>query len=111
MKNFKVYNKNELISEVSFKDNKAYIKRYSLNPVHQWFYSNEMSLFEVLQILEGRCWDKNRTDLPQLLKNIGVSTFNSYEICRKTHGLKRDDYSWIKFDGEDITYDDIKIRE
>ncbi len=41
----------------------------------------------------------------------GVNGYNPYELCLKTHGVNTDDFSWIKWKGETLTWDDVKVRQ
>ena len=72
---------------------------------------NEIS-FEMFEgFLESRCPDRDRYDLKELLENWGLIEFDSLGIVKKTHGLMLDDFIWIRFEGENISYADIKVRD
>ena len=32
------------------------------------------------------------------------------EILKKTHGVSFDDFFWVKFNNENITWDEVRIR-
>lgn len=102
------YWKDEKTASVRLDDKYAYITRYSSHPAKQIFYADKISRFEFGQILEDRCWDKNRPDLLQLLNGIGLHEFNPYEICKRTHGRMVQDHIWFRFPGELLTYEEIK---
>ena len=63
-----------------------------------------------LGFLESRCPERNRDNIKELLDNWGLVEFDPLGIVRKTHGLMFDDWTWIRFEGEEITYDEIKVR-
>lgn len=107
---FSVYWFDEKTADVHFEHTKAVIKRYTTNPAKQIFYKDELPLFEVGEIMESRCWDKNRDNLEKYLFKLGLTEYNPYKICRKTHGVMFQDHIWFKYNGENITWDDVKCR-
>lgn len=64
----------------------------------------------MLEILEGRCFPRNRANADDLLRRLELKHYHPLDIVRKTHGLMRNDYVWLRFEGEQLTYDDVKIR-
>ncbi len=36
-------------------------------------------------------------------------SYNPWEIVRKTHGFLWDDYMWIRFEGETLTWEDVNL--
>ena len=67
------------------------------------------SLPNILAILTDRVICPERCD-EGMLNYLGVKEYNAYDILKKTHGVDSDDFMWLKFDGEDITWDDVKVR-
>ncbi|MBR4600362.1 MAG: hypothetical protein IKO39_09985 [Treponema sp.] len=108
--NFSVYWANEKTADVIFTKNTALIKRYTQNPVKQIFAKDELPLFELGEIIKLRCWDENRDNLEKYLHKLGLSEYNPYEICRKTHGVMFQDKTWFKYEGETLTWDDVKWK-
>ena len=108
--NFSVYWDNEKTADVQILENKALIKRYSNNPVKQIFAKDEIPLFELGEILTWRCWDKNRENIEKYLFKLGLTEFDPYKICRKTHGVMFQDKIWFKYEGENLTWEDVKCR-
>lgn len=108
--NFSVYWANEKTADVQILENQVQIKRYSNNPVKQIFSKDEIPLFELDEILSWRCWDKNRENIEKYLFKLGLTDFNAYKICRKTHGVMVQDKIWFNFEGENLTWDDVKCR-
>ena len=48
---------------------------------------------------------------PEMLDYIGLKEYNLFEIFKRTHGIDRDDFEWFKFEGEDLTWEDVKVRD
>lgn len=108
--NFSVYWENEKTADVQISDNQVHIKRYSKNPAKQLFAKDEIPLFELGEILSWRCWDKNRENIEKYLFKLGLTEFDPYKICRKTHGVMFQDKIWFKFENEKLTWKDVKCR-
>ncbi len=66
--------------------------------------------YQLGRILELRCWDKQRSDITEILAHLGLKEYNPYEIVRKTHGVSYNDYIWFRFPGEKRTSKDVLVR-
>ena len=95
---------------MQIKGSQAIIKRYCKNPAKQIFPGNTISLYELGDIMTWRCWDKNRENIEKYLFKLGLTEFNPYKICRKTHGAMFQDKIWFKYEGEKLTWEDVKCR-
>lgn len=60
--------------------------------------------------LESRCFPENRVNCRELLDLLGVEEYSPLSICKKTHGVQNDDFYWIKFNDEKITFDEVRVR-
>lgn len=97
---FSVFYNSELTADVDVKENDVLIKRYTMHPVKQIFYADRIPRYKLGEILELRCWDKNRVDLLDCLHKIGLSEYNPYEICRRTHGITYADKIWFRYEND-----------
>lgn len=102
------YWKDEKTASVRLDERYAYISRYTLHPGKQLFYADKITRYEFGEILEDRCWDRNRPDLKKLLSMIGIDEYNPYEICKRTHGKMYQDKIWFRFPGEILSYEEVK---
>lgn len=57
---------------------------------------------------ERRVWSRHRPDSDELLNNLSLINFNPLDIVKITHGRLTSDNFWIKFEGEDLSYKDVK---
>ena len=69
------------------------------------------SIDEFEEMLESRCFPKERANCDQLLKDLGLRFYDPLAIVRKTKGIMSDDYMWLRFDGEEVEYNDIRLRK
>ena len=62
-------------------------------------FGNKMAVsWEDLEMfLESRCFERNRLDKTILLKDIGLKTYDVWEIIKKTKGKKEEDNQWIEW--------------
>ena len=67
------------------------------------------TLMAVVAALKERIICEERFD-EEIQKILGLKEYNLYKILRKTHGVDVDDFIWLKFDDEDITWDDVRVR-
>lgn len=66
---------------------------------------------KLLEMFEDRCFPRTRANADELVKRLGLEVYDPIGIVRKTHGIQFDDFYWIRFEGEDITWEDVKIRD
>ncbi len=59
--------------------------------------------------LMTRLPDPTRADIDDILKKYDVPDFMPYHMCKKSHGVRVQDQYWIKWDGEGLSYEDIRI--
>lgn len=62
------------------------------------------------ELLEMRCWDRNRANIREILDKLGLDEYNPFKIVQITHGVDYDDRQWFRFKGETITWEDIDPR-
>lgn len=107
---FSSYWKDELMAKVSVHGNSVDVTRFVLHPVKQIFFSDKMNIFQLSQIFEDRCWERDRADINNILKALGLKYFDPLEIIKKTHGVSYNDFLWFQFSGENFRYKDMKTR-
>lgn len=101
--------RDEKTADVTVDDKWAYVKRYTTHPAKQIFHADKVSRFELGDIiLKSRCFDIGRPDKDKILAYFGLKEYNVYDICRKTHGMMAQDNIWMRFDSEEIEWEDIK---
>ena len=108
--NFSVLWEDEKTADVTISDNQAHIIRYTTNPVKQIFSKEDISLYELGEILKWRCWDEHRENIEKYLYRLGLTEFNPYKICRKTHGVMFQDKIWFRYKDENLCWNDVKCR-
>lgn len=107
---FEVYWKDEITARVYVKGGRVTVSRFVEHPLKQLFADKNMTRYQLNKILELRCWDRNRADIDEILRHLGLKYYNPYEIVRKTHGVSYNDYIWFRFPGEKLTSKDVLVR-
>ena len=106
--NFTLMWRDEPTADLIISGHDVVLERYTTNPAKQLFYADRISLFELGEILTTRCWEENRSDIDELLHLIGLDTYDPYAIVRRTHGLMVQDPIWFRFEGEKLTYREVR---
>lgn len=107
---FEVYWKDEITARVYVKKKNVTISRYTDNPGKQLFAQTKMTRYQLGKIFEMRCWEKERSDINEILEYLDLSEYNPYEIVKRTHGVSYNDFIWFRFPGEKLTSKDVLVR-
>ncbi len=106
-----IYHENEKVGRLEIVDSKL-IKNevYTDNVIIRPFPATA-NLMGILGILRSRVICHERCD-EEMLKSMGLTEYNVYDIFRNTHGVDIDDFIWFKFDEdrEDLCWDDVRAR-
>ncbi|MFB5265251.1 hypothetical protein ACE41H_00405 [Paenibacillus enshidis] len=82
-----------------------------VDPIFLPFPTKEtITLSDVVDYFESRCFPRTRHHADKLLKTLGLSEYDPNEIVKKTHGVLYDDYVWLRFEGEELTCKDVHPR-
>lgn len=110
---FDVYWRNDLTASVCISADRKSVdyKLYSNELCEAPFGFLNPTVEQMFDFLETRCMDKRRTQLQEYLDDLGLEEYNPYEIVKKTHGVMWEDYMWFKFPGENICWEDVKVRD
>jgi hypothetical protein len=80
-----------------------------------WGNTDEMSRQALTDrfyvFLKDRCYEDNRADLQNILKQAGLSLNNPYEWVKIAHGVTYEDFFWVKINDENLHWKDVNIRE
>lgn len=66
--------------------------------------------FTMINFMKGRLMCESRWT-PEMLHSIGLKKYNVFDVFKRMHGVDIDDFVWFSFDDEDITWDDVKVRD
>ena len=107
---FQVLWKDRITADVEIKNNKAHIKKYDPDAIRHVFPWENTDAYHLGEMLEGRCWPRKRDNINDLLHACGLKEYDVMGIIKATHGCMYNDETWIRFEGENLTYDDVNLR-
>ena len=107
---FTVLYKDLPVAEVLISGTDIKIKKYVSDSCIQPFGGERQDMARVYEFLESRCYENGRMDLEEILAQVGMSWNNPWEWVYLTHGVTWEDYLWIRFPGEDLQWEDVRIR-
>lgn len=100
-----VFWKDELTAEINIENNRVYIKKYTSDPMKQFFLAfDSMDIIGFSELLESRCWERERADISVLLSKIGLDEYDPIEIVKRTFGVSYNDSIWFKFENSNISW-------
>lgn len=70
---------------------------------------NSHTLDSLLLVLKDRVISPDRFT-PDIARYLGLFEYDWFEIFKKTHGVDIDDFFWFRFDGEFLSWDDVRVR-
>lgn len=111
MRSFYIMNKNRKVCKVVISGLKVTLEKYSDKLSDKQFPTDTPTIEEVYAWIEERCFPESRANKKELLEAMGLTLYEPLEIVKITHGLLHEDYNWILWEGEEINYEDIKIRD
>lgn len=89
-----------------------YTKDKLVKPFPKFGQWAQVSTEKLVDYFESRCFPRTRANAAELLKKMGLKSYNPYKIVQITHGVIFDDYIWLRFEGEEnLRYEDVGIRE
>lgn len=89
------------------------VTNYTDNPIFRPFgvKTRNITMRDLQKFYASRCFPNSRVGRDNILSAIGVVNYSPSLIIRRNHGVMLEDHCWIKFEGEDLTYErDIKPR-
>lgn len=107
---FNVYHKDMLVAEIEVTNNRKdiSIKKHTENPAIQPFCGNNLTYNRICEFIFYRCFEYGRADREEILKEMHLTEYNPWEIIKITHGRLYEDFTWIKFPGENIKWKDVE---
>lgn len=110
---FDVMVRNELCVSVEIDriNKKLNLEVFTDEKVNNPFRMPEPKIIDAMEFIESRCFPETRGNCKELLERLGLDYYSPTAITKITRGLMMDDYMWIRYEGDEATYEEIKIRE
>ena len=107
---FDLYYKKEKLAHITVNNNKVQVENYTASKIFNPFLIKNVTKETVIEFLKNRCFEYSRPDKKELLERLGLKEYSIVDIVKKTHGVMAEDHVWIKFEGEDICYEELFDR-
>lgn len=109
---FTVLYKNTPVAHVYVSDNhkETIIEKFIPDGIMQPFSGTKLDLERIYTFLKDRCYEDSYAGLEEILKLQNMTSNNPWEWNRKTHGVTWEDFFWIRFDGENLLWEDVKWK-
>ena len=65
---------------------------------------DKIDIVKLSELLEARCWERERADINELLKKLNIIDYDPIEIVKRTFGVSYNDSIWFKFEESNITW-------
>lgn len=100
---FDVFWKDELQAHVKInpETSEVDVTSYSDNVVENPFAVLPCDIHYVNDFISDRCFEKNNASRDFFLQDLGLSTYNPWEIVPITHGFMWEDATWVRFKGQE----------
>jgi hypothetical protein len=84
------------------------ITSFDRTPGRNPFLGGDMTSLQMDDFIKERCFEECNGNAKMFLEDMGLSAYNPWEIVKITHGVMLEDFVWIRFDGEDLKWNDVK---
>ena len=98
------------VVKVSDDHKEVQVKKLVKDSIMQPFGGTDLSLGRVYGFLKSRCYEDGRTDLDEILAQAHLDSNNPWKWNKITHGVMWEDQIWIRFEGEDLSWEDVRWR-
>lgn len=65
---------------------------------------------QLYDYFESRCVPRTRGDIDDILEILGLDSYDPLAIVKITHGVMNEDFEWIRFKGEELVWNDVRVR-
>lgn len=113
MYNFVVMHRNTPVANVRVSDDRKEVNIQKLVPdsIMQPFGGTDLSLNRVYNFLKSRCYEDNRSGLDEILVQANLTSNDPWKWNKITHGVTWEDELWIKYENEDLDWEDVRWRK
>ena len=99
-------------TRIEINSGKISIENYTNDVVNCAFgFFKNPTMEQLHDFLEDRCFPEARFNKRQLLNDVNLDYYDPFQIIKLTHGAMSDDLYWIKFENENIKWDDVNPRK
>lgn len=94
---------------VDYRKQSVEVKNFTDDIVLQAFGRRKITTSTIDEFFRERVFPETRVNCKEILRQMGFKNYDAESIARKTHGILYNDLWWLRFDDEDLKWEDIKI--
>ena len=113
MNHFVIMNKDNPILDVKYDLTTAESKWLGEKHIKipRGMFPENITVKSISAFCESRQPPRTRVDIDRILREkYDMREYLPMQMCKKSHGITMADFIWMKFDDEDITYADVRVR-
>ena len=113
MNHFIIMNKDNPILDVKYDLTKAESKWLGEKHIKipRGMFPENITVKNISAFCESRQPPRTRVDIDRILREkYDMREYLPMQMCKKSHGITMSDFLWMKFDDEDIMYEDVRVR-
>lgn len=99
----------EVVATIEIKNNKLIkAETFTNEPYKQPFLVKPIRLDYVISVLSKKVIQPDYHNISGVLEDMGLDEYDAIEILKITHGVCHDNFLWVRFKGEQLTWEDVK---
>ena len=113
MNHFVIMNKDNPILDVKYDLTTAESKWLGEKHIKipRGMFPENITVKSISAFCESRQPPRTRVDIDRILREkYDMREYLPMQVCKKSHGITMADFLWMKFDDEDIRYEDVRVR-
>ena len=113
MNHFVIMNKDNPILDVKYDLTTAESKWLGEKHIKipRGMFPENITVKSISAFCESRQPPRTRVDINRILREkYDMREYLPMQMCKKSHGITMADFLWMKFDDEDITYENVRVR-
>lgn len=107
-----IMHRDDVVTIVTLSKDRKTIKYEKLkrDGMLQPFSGDNLTVNRFYRFIKSRCYEDGRADLEEILHQAHLTSNNPYDFIRISHGVTYSDDFWIRFEYENISWKDVKVR-
>ncbi len=94
---------------VDYRKQTVEVENFTDDIVLQAFGRRKITTSTIDEFFRERVFPETRVNCKEILRQMGFKNYDAESIARKTHGILYNDLWWLRFDDEDLKWEDIKL--
>ncbi len=107
---FEVLSRNTVVARVIVAGKNVCVTKENVPIAIQPFKRDPCTMTDIYNFLKDRCYEDGRYDLSDILHEAALTSNDPWAWNKLTHGVTADDFWWIRWKGETLTWEDVRWK-